>query len=671
MKIQNKISLTFVLVSTISVGLLTYIATDNALSTIKHEVENTLNGIADQKVMQFHSHIKAQEDSLVNFASIPWTADAISDLSASFKQGVESDSYQKNEDFYREGLLGIKERLDGYDVFLMNPEGDVVFSIMHESDFATNLKTGVYKETLLGQSFDDATTLLETKISEFKPYSPSQWNLNQNQTTPLSTSNTGTEMQAAFIAAPVFQGEALVGVLALQVKASNLNHFAADYSGLKQTGEVLIGKLEEDHVVFTAPIRHDPSAAFKLRHKIGSDKAIPLQRAVSGKRGSGFSADYVGTEILAAWRAIPELNLGLVVKIETSEAFAAAEQLKIKLILLGLLISLIAGFIAFYVSRKISYPIQLLHKAVTKISAGGEVNEKIKVNSNDETHDLADAFNEMNQQRFENEASMKANQLETQQALAQLSEQKFALDQHAIVAITDVRGNITFANKKFCDISGYSEAELLGQNHRLLKTGHHDVEFWTEMYRTVSKGKVWHAEVCNKAKEGHLYWVDTTIVPFMNRNNKPESYIAIRTDITERKRVEETFARNHEQLELVIKNTNIGIWDWQVQTGEVVFNPRWAEIIGYTLEELAPVDINTWMDHAHPDDLDESGKRLEQHWCGEAEQYIFEARMKHKQGHWVWVQDTGKVVEWFDDGRPKRMIGTHQDITERIAYEST
>jgi len=120
-----------------------------------------------------------------------------------------------------------------------------------------------------------------------------------------------------------------------------------------------------------------------------------------------------------------------------------------------------------------------------------------------------------------------------------------------------------------------------------------------------------------------------------------------------------------DQLALVIDSTAAGIWDWQVQTGEVTFNKRWAEIIGYTLEELSPCDINTWMEHAHPEDLKRSGELLEQHWNGATERYNYEARMKHKAGHWVWVLDSGQVVEWFDDGKPKRMVGTHLDISAR------
>jgi len=149
-------------------------------------------------------------------------------------------------------------------------------------------------------------------------------------------------------------------------------------------------------------------------------------------------------------------------------------------------------------------------------------------------------------------------------------------------------------------------------------------------------------------------------------NSAEEDYFSmVFLDITEYISFEDELIKEKQRFKYFIDVTNLGTWEWVLESGEVVFNERWANIIGYTLEEISPVSIKTWEQFTHPDDLKESSALIEKHLRGESDFYEFECRMKHKNGEWVWVSDRGKISARDAEGKPLVISGTHQDITDR------
>ena len=176
-----------------------------------------------------------------------------------------------------------------------------------------------------------------------------------------------------------------------------------------------------------------------------------------------------------------------------------------------------------------------------------------------------------------------------------------------------------------------------------------------------------------KAMRNDNILADFTLV--FDKNDELQNQLIIETiaDLTaqliHRLNAEFELKEQKKILSDIIYGTRAGTWEWNIQTGKTVFNERWAEIIGYSLEEISPTTIETWSKFSHSDELKKSGELLDKHFSGELDYYEFESRMKHKNGHWIWVLDRGKVVSWTDDGKPFMMMGSHQEITEQKISE--
>ncbi|MCG8406667.1 MAG: response regulator [Phycisphaerales bacterium] len=272
------------------------------------------------------------------------------------------------------------------------------------------------------------------------------------------------------------------------------------YPDFGMTGEFTLAKRVGDQIVFLLSRRHDsPTATSSIPWS--SEAAEPMRRALSGQSGSAVLLDYRGESVLAAYEPLRGLPFGIVSKFDLSEIRAPFfESALIMSVAVLLLIAIAVG---------------LTYRVYTPIlNRIDEANAKlIKVN-----HDL--------------------------------SAQKFALDKHNIVSIANVKGDITYVNDTFCEISGFSREELIGQNHRIVKSDVHSAEFYRTMWRTISKGQVWQGVFKNRRKDGSFYWVDATIVPFKDENGKIREYVAIRTDVTKLKKIEEKLSQINREHQL-------------------------------------------------------------------------------------------------------------------------
>jgi len=241
------------------------------------------------------------------------------------------------------------------------------------------------------------------------------------------------------------------------------------------------------------------------------------------------------------------------------------------------------------------------------------------------------------------------------------------------VVIADIDGRIQWANQAFSEMTGFSLAEVVGHNpNELVKSGKQDETFYRQMWHTILSGQPWSGEIVNRRKDGSFYDEMLAIAPVTMRDGTIRNFVAIKQDITERKLAEKRLLQSEERLEFALSGSDLGIWDIDLVVGNLAASARWHDMLGYRVDEIE-LTLTGWKQLTHPDDLTQARDSFYAHLRGETPIYEHEYRMRHKNGHWIWVLTRGKVVSRDERGNPLRAAGTNQDISnsKRLNLEGT
>lgn len=224
------------------------------------------------------------------------------------------------------------------------------------------------------------------------------------------------------------------------------------------------------------------------------------------------------------------------------------------------------------------------------------------------------------------------------------------------IVITNIEGTIEYVNDKVIETTGFSRQELLGQNPRVLKSGAQPAEFYNDLWDSIKNGKQWQGNFKNKRKDGTYFWEKATISPVLDDQGNLTHYVAIKENITEQKMMAD-------RLNFTLDAANIGSWEWNIIDDYVEHNDIWFGLIGFEKNEIESTH-HTWQSLIHPEDFENALSNLEVYLEGNSDQYNVSYRMQHKLGHYIWVYDTGQIIERDQNGKPTRMLGLHLDITD-------
>ena len=551
----------FLILSLTPILIVSILAYKNSSESLYKAVSSELNHSATSYVNFVENWFYYRSIDITSWSSNKNTINFMHSINVAYKnskfpldQYIKSYEYIKLISPYQNDFIELTRQYDYiYDLFLFDTQGNLLYTVAKERDLGTNFFTGIYKDTKFASTIKQSLNDGKVHFSDFEFYAPSGDGVYGFFTAPIVNDKGETE-----------------GIYAIQIKPKRLlkqfESINQEDNGISlyligQTDFLLRTPILKKSEVLVREIKTHQTQLYKDEklHQRYEEEHFEDSLSYQGPNQSSVIGIHHHIDILGVkWVLISEMN--------KKTALASSNQLALEIMLIVFVGIIFVTISALIISRRITTPLSTLVEASHAIAKGKR--EVVWIEEENEIGILADSFNDMVHELIEKEQTLEEQANEAKKLLHDLREQKLALDHHSIVAITDVNGNITYANKKFEELSGYSHDELMGENHRMFSTPEVRENYWKDMYETITKGFIWNDEVKNRAKDGSFYWVDTTIIPFLNEQGKPESYISLRTDITlQKSHAHELFlAKEEAESALIAKGEFLASMSHEIRT---------------------------------------------------------------------------------------------------------
>jgi len=518
--LTHRFAIWFTLVALLPIALVGYGLLHYSEKAVQHSTILKISAIADKKVEQIDAYLQGRILDANIIQASGTTHEAIGRLSEVFKQeGVDSENYQKMDKRYRSHFTRFLESAGYYDLFLISLDGWLVFTVSHEADFATNLFDGPYRNTGLGQAFRKTLETQQNSLSDFEYYAPSHGAI------------------AAFIAAPIIVEGELRGVLALQIFSEHVFSVLTNNVGLGQSGEtVVIRQRDADSVLVMAPLRSDPGAALQRIISLQEPSfSSAIRHSLQNLPGQGVITDHRGVSVVAAWRHLPRMDWGVVVKMDAEEAFTSLAQMHIIGLTALSLTFLLAVMGALLFNRRVVMPLKSLNSCAQEVAAGN-LRHHVPREGWDEIGQLASAFNAMTErlnisyQHLEARVAERTARLEeVNTELAIKEEETRSVVEHMVdcVVTTDERGVMLSVNPVIEKLFGYTPEEVTGQNVSIFvpEPDGSKHEFYMQRYCETGHGQQYVGRPF--AREGHSVGLGREVVGMRKDGTLIPVYLAV------------------------------------------------------------------------------------------------------------------------------------------------